>query len=257
MGLEHNNQCKDNKLIHSYDEFVWRPYMDSAAKGTNLEGKYQAGDFFLDEFERRTYPWRHCIKACAGRSCEGGVAWWRNRVSSDRCHEVLGRGDGVVQKFFPAIMPGISIIMHQDFAHWYTSWIHPIHYRFREYFEPLYDVPSSGSMVFRLIQPLPSDLLKQEWSPVQFSRRGNRFRIRYSLEIVSSEKRPNIVAAKIMYFVHAGQIDRAKQEIVNARSSGYSFDSDLSIGGKTSRRAGGESCGSGEANVVVIHMVLE
>ena len=50
--------------------------------------------------------------------------------------------------FFPALMSGASIIMHQDFAHWYTAWIHPIHYRLREYLEPLYDIPASGSMVF-------------------------------------------------------------------------------------------------------------
>ena len=47
MGLEHNKQAGFNRLIHSYDEFVWWTYMDNGAKGTNLEGKYQPGDSFL------------------------------------------------------------------------------------------------------------------------------------------------------------------------------------------------------------------
>jgi hypothetical protein len=117
--------------------------------------------------------------------------------------------------------------MHQDFAHWYTAWIHPIHYRFRDYFEPLYDVPSSGSMLFRLVRPIPSELVKQDWSPCQFTSEEIDSAFAYSLRIVSSEKRPNIIAAKIMYFIQSGQLDRAKQETDQARSSGYSFDSDL------------------------------
>lgn len=229
MGLEHNTNAKTNKLIHSYDEFVWRPYMDSAAKGTNLEGKYQEGDLFLDEFERRTHPWRHCIKARPGDLAKVG---WQGGAIEFLLIDAMkswNAASGVIQNFFPAIKAGISIIMHQDFAHWYTSWIHPIHYRYREYFEPLYDVPSSGSMVFRLIRPLPSEILKQDWTPVHFSDEEIDSAFAYSLDIVSSDKRPNIVAAKIMYFVHAGQMERAKQEIVNARSRGYSFDSDLAI----------------------------
>jgi hypothetical protein len=229
MGLEGNKHAKTNRLIHSYDEFIWRAYMDNGVKGTNLEGKYHHGDSFLDEFERRTYPWRQYIKACPGDLAKVG---WHGGSIEFLLIDAMKSWDtasGVVQNFFPALVPGASIIMHQDFAHWYTSWIHPIHYRLRDYFEPLYDVPSSGSMLFRLVRPIPSELVKQAWLPAQFSNEEMDSAFAYSLGIVSNEKRPNIVAAKIMYFIHAGQLDRAKQELVAARSCGYSFDSDLSI----------------------------
>lgn len=229
MGLERNTHARFNRLIHSYDEFVWRPYMDSGAKGTSLEGKYQAGDSFLDEFERRTNPWQDYIKACPGDLAKMG---WHGGTIEFLLIDAMKSWEaasGVVRNFFPALVPGVSLIMHQDFAHWYTAWIHPIHYRLKDYFEPLYDVPSSGSMVFRLTRPLPSEVLKQEWSPVQFSNEDIESAFAYSLDIVSNEKRPNVVAAKVMYFVYTGQIERAKQEMAHARSQGYSFDSDLSI----------------------------
>jgi hypothetical protein len=229
MGFEGNHRAKTNRFIHSYDEFIWRPYMDTIAKRTSLEGKYHAGDSFLDEFERRTHPWRRCIRAYPGDLAKVG---WKGGAIEFLLIDAMKSWEaasGVIQKFFPALMPGVSIIMHQDFAHWYTSWIHPIHYRFREYLEPLYDVPSSGSMIFRLIRPLPSDLLKKEWSQVQFSNDDIDAAFEYSLNIVSSKKRPNIAAAKVMYFTHLGQFERAKQEIADARARGYSFDSDLSI----------------------------
>lgn len=229
MGLEHNNHARLNRFIHSYDEFVWRSYMDSGAKGTNLEGKYQPGDSFLHEFERRTCRWQHCIKACPGDLAK--VGWHGGTIEFLLIDAMKSweSASGVLRNFFPALMPGCSIILHQDFAHWYTAWIHPIHYRLKEYFEPLYDVPASGSMVFRLIRPLPPEVLTQEWSPGQFSNEDIDSAFAYSLDIVSKEKRPNVVAAKVMYFLHAGQLDRAQQEIVHARSRGYSFDSDLSI----------------------------
>jgi len=69
--------------------------------------------------------------------------------------------------------------------------------------------------------------LGQEWSRVQFSNEDIDSAFPYSLDIVSKEKRTNVVAAKVM-FIHAGQLDRAQQEIADARSRGYSFDSDLS-----------------------------
>jgi hypothetical protein len=227
MGLERNRRAKTSKLIHSYDEFIWRAYMDNGTKGTNLEGKYRHGDSFLDEFERRTNPWGEYVKACPGDLREVG---WRGGPIEFLLIDAMKSWDaasGVVQNFFPALVPGSSIIMHQDFAHWFTAWIHPIHYRFRDYFEPLYDVPSSGSMIFRLIRPVPLELLKVEWAPEQFTQKEIDSAFSYSLGIVSSEKRPNIVAAKVMYFIHADQLDRAKKEIDQARSSGYSFDSDL------------------------------
>ena len=229
MGLERNDHVKANRLIHSYDEFVWRAYMDSGAKGTSLEGKYRPGDSFLDEFERRTYPWRSNVKACPGDLAKVG---WPGAAIEFLLIDAMKSWDaatGVVRNFFPALVPGRSLVMHQDFAHWYTSWIHPIQYRLREYFEPLYDVPSSSSMVFRLIKPLPPDLLQSEWSPDLFSKEDVDSAFAYSLDIVSKEKRPNIVAAKVMYFVHIRQLDWAKQEIAHARGRGYSFDSDLSI----------------------------
>lgn len=229
MGLAKNSHARVNRLIHSYDEFIWRSYMENGAKGANLEGKFQNGDSFLCEFERRTEPWRDCIKACPGDLAK--IGWHGGTIEFLLIDAMKSweAASGVVQNFFPALVPGVSVILHQDFAHWYTSWIHPIHFRLREYFEPLYDVPASGSMVFRLIRPIPMELMRQEWSSTLFSADDIESAFAYSLDIVSKEKRPDVIAAKIMYFIHAGQLDRAQEEIAWSRSGGYSFDSNLSI----------------------------
>ncbi|CUS34892.1 Glycosyl transferase group 1 (fragment) [Candidatus Nitrospira nitrosa] len=229
MGVEHNPRAPFKTSIYGYDEFIWRSYMDSGVKGTKLEGKYQTGDSFLDEYERRTAQWRRYVVPCPGDLAKG--EWYGTPIEFLLIDAMKswGAATGVVQNFFPALIPEVSLIMHQDFAHWFTSWIHPIHYRFRDYFEPVYDVPLSGSMIFRLSRALPQELLKQEWSVAQFSDEEVDKAFAYSMEIVSCEKRANVHAAKVMYFIHGGQLDRAKQELADAHALGYSFDSDLAI----------------------------
>lgn len=229
MGLGGNHRLADNRLIYSYDEFIWRSYMDSRAKGTVLEGKYSPGDSFLDEFERRVSPWRQYVKPCPGDLAKVGWCGAPIEFLLIDAMKSWAAATGVVQKFFPALMPGVSLILHQDFAHWFTAWIHPIHYRFRQYFEPVYDVPSSGSMVFQLAREIPPELMQQEWSPGQFSDQEVDAAFAYSLDIVRPEKRANIVAAKAMYFVYSTKLDRAKQEIEDAHARGYHFDSDLAF----------------------------
>lgn len=229
MGLENNKRSGLGRLIYSYDEFVWRSYMDKKVKGTKLEGKYEPGDSFLEEFEQRASPWHQYVRACPGDLSKVG---WRGGPIEFLLIDAMKSwkaATGVVRDFFPSLIPGVSMILHQDFAHGFTSWIHPIHYRFCDYFELVYDVPSSGSLVFRLTRALPLEMLKQEWSPEEFSSEEIDSAFAYSLEIVSREKRANIVAAKAMYFLHTGYLDRARKEICEARSRGYSFDSDLSI----------------------------
>lgn len=229
MGLEDNKRLTHNKLIHSYDEFVWGAWMNHLVQGTGLEGRYQPGDSFLDEFKHRTSPWQQYVRSCPGDLAKVG---WSGSSIEFLLIDAMKSWEaaiGVVQNFFPALIPGVSLILHQDFAHWYTAWIHPIQYRFRDYFEPKYDIPLSSSVVFQLCRPLPLDLLMQEWSVTQFSPAEVDSAFAYSLDIVCSEKRPNIIAAKAMYFLHQGQLDRATKEIAYARSQGYSFDSDLPV----------------------------
>lgn len=56
--------------------------------------------------------------------------------------------NSVLRNFFPALRPGLSLVHHQDFVHFFTPWIHLIMYRLREYFEP-YAYVREGSYIFR------------------------------------------------------------------------------------------------------------
>jgi hypothetical protein len=51
---------------------LWEEWMDECVRGTAIEGKYKAGDSFLDEFHKRTATWAARIRVDAGDLCDLG-----------------------------------------------------------------------------------------------------------------------------------------------------------------------------------------
>jgi len=59
-------------------------------------------------------------------------------------------------RFFPHLIPGISLVIQQDYIHFALPWIHITMERLAEYFETL-DYFRSGSAVYRLKRALPAE----------------------------------------------------------------------------------------------------
>jgi hypothetical protein len=83
--------------------------------------------------------------------------------------------------------------------------------------------------VFKLVRAIPPELLSLTLSFSSFSRNEIEAAFSHSFGLVSEEKHPNIAAAKVMVFLHTGELSVAKQELEKCRIAGLTFDSDLSI----------------------------
>jgi len=64
--------------------------------------------------------------------------------------------DRMVADFFPALVPGRSILVQQDFLHWSQPWICALMVRFGDAFVPLCHVPGD-TVAFLLQKPLTPD----------------------------------------------------------------------------------------------------
>src|SRR5262249_20088736 len=122
--------------------------------------------------------------------------------------------------FFPYLMPGQAVIQHQDFVHYYCSWIHLLVWHFRDYFEPICHVEQSPSVVFRYVKPIPAKLLAQEYSFSSFSAGEFEAAFDYALSLVSPESHGELRLARIMAFIHMGDLDGAFEEMAEAKDSG-------------------------------------
>ena len=214
-------KMKDNR-IHAYDIFIWESWMDKEVKNTPLEGKYKPGDSFIDEYTKRISYWRDLIKVYPGDLKQIG---WDKKYAIELLFNDASKSwdltNSIIQDFYPSLIPGVSIYIEQDFAHYYTSWIHLVRYRFRDYFKPILHIPFSGSVVFKYIKPVPREMLKVSYSFSSFSENEIDSAFEYSARLVSPQMRCNVLEAKVMLFVHLGDMERALYEFKKARDMGF------------------------------------
>jgi len=245
-GLEKNRRVAlKYKRIHAYDLFTWHPYMEQTVKGTSLEGKYQPGDSFLDEFTRRISPWSPSIAVYSGDVMEIG---WNGGAIEYLFVDAMKSWEltkSIIKNFYFDLIPGVSLVHYNDFAHYATAWIHLLIYKLRPYFKHYCNLYQAA--VFQYVNPIESDTAIWEMDrnvgakhsgdnlsdksidfmsecfaqtdpPFSiFSTEDVHQAFAYSLQICHDKLRPNIAAAKVMAFIYLGDLDQAKQELIQAR----------------------------------------
>lgn len=220
---------KSDKKVYAYDLFIWYDWMNPSLIGTNLVGKYKEGDSFLEEFKDRIAKYSSHIEICDGDLAQIG---WNGKEIEFLLIDAMKNwelSNAVIKHFFGSLVPNESYILHQDFGHYFTPWIHLLHWKFREYFEFAEDVPDSGSAVFKCIKKIPENLLTETYSFETFTDDEAADAFSYSMKIVPAGKLANIAAAKVMYFVHQNRIKEAENELRSVINQGVPIEKDLLV----------------------------
>ena len=220
-GLERNRQVTlKSKRIHAYDWFRWQSsYMERSVAGTDLAGKYQDGESFLDEFLRRTQPWSDSIEVCAGDLTQ--LKWNGGRIEYlfVDAMKTWKLAQNILKYFYPFLIPGVSLVHHNDFADSWSAWIHLLNYRMRSYFTHRCSLLNAA--VFDCDRALPASLIEElanlELSLENFSKPEIDAAFADSMEIVAAEMRPNVAAAKAMLFLHLKDLELAEREYLEIR----------------------------------------
>jgi len=198
IGLQSNpNPVVHSHKIHAFDLFIWYPWMDSCVKGTPLEGKYQPGENFVQDFLENIAPWQQNVEVHAGDLTQKHWSAGPIEFLFIDAMKSWPLANSIIYKFFPALMPGKSIIVQQDYTYFLTYWIQLVMYRLRDYFEPVYDVPYSPSLAFRYTREAPKELFEVTYSKDSFSLEEIDEAFRYAESLVPVEKRPIIAACKL------------------------------------------------------------
>ena len=231
-GLKKNREEKArNRVVHAYDIFVWEAWMDQCVVNTPLWGKYRPGDHFFEECEKRTRPWKDRIKFHPGDLTQIGWDGGPIEFLFIDAMKSWELANSIIIHFFPHLIPGQSIVVHQDFSHFGTYWIHLVMYRLRDYFEPVKDIPKSWSLVFQYIKPIPDHLLNGGYHLASFSTDEIKKAFEYSGKMVSLEKQCQILGAKVIALLHKGEISQASDELERAIARGLSLhDHELPLG---------------------------
>ena len=226
VGLCQNPCITSRKnRIHAYDIFKWASWMDASVTNTHLEGVYQNGDNFVGSFKDRTHLFKPLIQIHEGDLIELG--WIHKKIEFLFIDAMKSwpLTNGILKAFFSSLIPGLSLVQHQDFAHYSTPWIHLIMYQLRDYFEPLDHPFMYTSKVFRYIKEIPNSLLTQSYSFDFFSEQDIEDAFDYSSSIVSTKMHANLAAAKVNLWIQIGHLEKARAELDVALSRFVAIES--------------------------------
>lgn len=207
QGLELNRRSEaQTACVHAYDLFRWASYMDGHVAESELAGRYLPGDSFVDEFQRRVKPWQGRVQVHAG---DLATAVWQQGpielliVDAMKSWELA---EAIAREFYPALTPGASRLLHQDFAHYATPWIPLAMYRLQHCFQPVAHVPNSGTVDFLCVAtPTPEDLAQagercQNGQEIEAA-------FAYARKITDATVWPQLDAAWVLALAHAGHDD--------------------------------------------------
>lgn len=221
--------------IHAYDTFIWCDWMNPIGQRLGISGVAD-GESFLPVFNRETAKWKQWIEVHAGDV--SSFPWKGNAISILVIDAMKDEATAkfIVTNFFPSLVAGKSLIFQQDFAHFYTSWIHLIWWRIRDYLELIEDLPESGGSIYRYSAAIPADRYSaildfdsatdEEWDAAFANSRG----------LVRREKVHMVAAAEVMRLVHAHRGRDAANKAMWHRQHG-SFGAEMELVMKTSEWA--------------------
>lgn len=213
--LDHGPQADHRtEKVFGFDRFVWEAWMPADIPF----GHYQAGESFLPEARRLVRD--HGGDGIELVQADLTLYEWSGGpikillVDAMKNENIASQ---ITTSFYPSLMKG-GLLIHQDFKHYYTSWIHVIQYRLRQYFRLDGNVPGSGTVAFEVVAPIPRGDLDQATDVVRIPDDEVDASFRHSLDLVGPDDCVNVAAAHVMQYVHLGRKDRALETLETYRS---------------------------------------
>jgi hypothetical protein len=218
----------------SIDQFRWIPYMlentlEYAIKGLSASQRsrltpYQlhpkVNDSFFPFFQMYTEPLKDSIEAVEA-SLE--TYQWCGEpidvlmIDAAKSWDAL---DQIVRQFFPCLVDGAAVI-HQDYKHAFTYWLHPVTERMLErgvltVAENVHGLPTQGFRFRKTSDFRIDDYLSSAFSSADTDRLLDLSVARFCGE----EERIAVIGAKCQMLKDRGQIGRAKAAFEQAVSDG-------------------------------------
>ena len=227
-GLLQNPSFVDSdRKVYAFDLFEWFDWMNDSVAGTDLRGKYAEGDDFVAEFEKRIADYSSRIDVRKGDLC--AIGWNGGPIEFLLIDAMKGwdLANAIVRDFYPSLGPSRSLVFHQDFGHYFTPWIHLIHWQLRDHFEFVEEVPDSQSVIFRCTGDIPAELIDIDRAFGMFDDEEVDAAFDYSMSLVSADMLPNVAAAKVMWFIHQRDHATARRVFDEMLAKGVSYRADM------------------------------
>jgi hypothetical protein len=196
------------EVIHAYDQFLWQPWMDYVKDQTF--GVYESGESFLPEARRRVAGYGKLIQMHAADLTRFEWAGGPIKILLVDAMKSSELAKAITMNFFPSLLTG-ALLIHQDYKHYFTPWIHVLQYRLKDYCAFIHSVPHSGTVCFRILSPIPLETIHEAADLTSVEDKEVEAAIGYSLSLVGTEGAENIGAAHVMHYLHNNNHIKARE----------------------------------------------
>jgi hypothetical protein len=194
--------------VKAYDLFRWESWMDRNLAHTYCD--YLPGETFLPEVRRRLKEFSDRIVLIQADLCSYAYDESPIKILLVDAMKSKKLSESICRNFYPCLLPG-ALVIHQDFKHYCTPWIHILHFRLREFFTLYHVVKNGDTAAFELTVPIPletlvkcSDLSKIDDSEVEEA-------FSHSLGLLEGIGLAPVAAAHVMHYVHRNEMQKAEQ----------------------------------------------
>lgn len=140
------------KTAYVYDLFEWSAIFEEWARGTNHAGRFRPGDSFEDYFRALRHDDERFLTIL--RADLATAPWLGPPIELliNDAVKSLAVADNVFRTFVPALIPGRSYVMHQDFLWSTDAYIQVFMFLARDSFVYEHAVPRSTAALFRNVR---------------------------------------------------------------------------------------------------------
>lgn len=200
-GLTSNGAgLTSTEVINAYDQFVWQPWMDECRD--QIFGIYEPGESFLPEARRRVARYGNLVRLHAADLTRAAWAGGPIKILLVDAMKSSELAKAITMTFFPSLFTG-AFLIHQDYKHYFTPWIHVLQYRLKNYCAFMQNVPRSGTVCFRILSPIPVETIHEAVDLNSVDDEEVEAAIAYSLSLIGTEGAENVAAAHVMHYLHA------------------------------------------------------
>jgi tetratricopeptide (TPR) repeat protein len=208
MGLRLNQVALASGVrVHAFDLFRWDSrFMDPLHSGPKLTG----GDNFESVYRQRIASYQDFVSVQAGNLLDRRWSGGPIEILAIDVMKTPPLAIHVCQTFYPHLIPGRSYVLHQDFCHFLTWWIHLIQYLARDHFEVVDPMPNSGSVLFRCTSPIDAAAIQRLVNRDMGDPVLAEEAFKYSRSIVAADDLHTVEAAHARWHLERGKRATAK-----------------------------------------------
>jgi len=155
-GLRDNPRpIERRQRIHSYDFFTYGDYYAGYVSGR----VWQTGEDTLPLYRQHVEPFAELIEPIKGDIC---AQRWDGRpieILFVDFTQTWHQHEFVVRTFYPHLIPGRSVLVHQDFIFTVCYWLHIFMEHYRDCFASIDPHVWNSSAAWTVVRPLPTDAM--------------------------------------------------------------------------------------------------